>query len=185
MRPIGAAVRFPRPPILPAALLALALASPARATTVSVQPADTLVTVGDTFTVRIVTDAVTDLKAFELIFSFDPTRLQLVGADPGDVLTQSGNPYSAFLVPDDAAPADSAWYDAAMLVGSASGPGILDFFRFKALSIGASGIQCQAVDFRDSQNDRTLPDCVSGAAHVAGAVPARRTSWGRVLGCYR
>jgi hypothetical protein len=163
----------------------LGAAPRARATTVSVQPPDTSVTVGDVFNVRIVTDAFPDLKGFEVIFSYDPTKVQLLGADPGDVLTSSGNPYSAFLVPDNTAPADSAWYDAAMLIGSTQGPGILDFFKFKALHEGDCPIQCQLVDFRDSDNNRTLPACQSGVVHILGPVPMVRTTWGRLKTHYR
>src|SRR6185503_1246379 len=118
-------------------------AQPARAVTVSIDPPDTTVIVGSTFGIRVVTDAFPDLKAFSVIFQYNPSVLQLLGASPGDVLTNSGNPFSAFLVPDFTAPADSAWYDAAMLVGSTSGPGILNFFTFKALQVGVSLIECR------------------------------------------
>lgn len=168
------------------ALLALlALPSLARAVTVSVVPAETTVTIGGSFTLRLVTDAFPDLKGFETIHSFDAGKLQLTGANPGDVLTSSGNPYSAFLVPDTAAPPDSAWYDAAMLVGSTAGPGILVFLNFNAVAVGDSPLQCQLVDFRDSQNVKTVPNCVSGLVHVVGPVPTRKETWGRLKSLYR
>jgi hypothetical protein len=157
----------------------------ARAVTVSIDPPDTTVIVGTTFSVRVTTDAFSDLKAFSVIFQYNPSVLQLVGASPGDVLTSSGNPYSAFLVPDNTAPADSAWYDAALLIGSTSGPGILNFFTFKALQTGVSLIECRLVDFRDSQNVQTLPACVGGRVEVTGPTPARRGTWGRIKTLYR
>jgi hypothetical protein len=159
--------------------------SRAAAVTVSVAPPDTTVLVGSTFSLRIETTAFADLKAFQLIFSFDPTKLQFLGATAGDVLTSSGNPYSLFVVPDYTAPADTAWTDCAMLVGSTSGPGILNFFNFKALVIGDSPVQCQMVDFRDSNNTQTLPACASGIVRVVGPVPVRATSWGRIKIRYR
>lgn len=166
--------------------LALAMAvAPAQAVTVSVQPPDTTVYVNDQFALRIETTAFPDLKGFELIFSYDPTLVQFMGADPGDVLTGSGNPFSAYLVPDFAAPADSIWYDAAMLVGSTQGPGILAFFKFKALAIGDCPIQCRFVDYRDSFNNQTLPDCVGGMVHIISPVPARRSTWGSLKTLYR
>lgn len=167
-------------------LVAAALcASPAVAVTVGPAPADTTVIVGDTFDIRMVTTAFTDLKGFSLIYRYDPAILQLVGATPGDVLTSSGNPFTALLVPDYAAPADSAWYDAAMLIGTTSGPGILNFFRFKALVIGESALECRLVDFRDSQNVQTLPVCTPGRVVVVGPTPARPETWGRIKTLYR
>jgi hypothetical protein len=163
----------------------LALPAWARAVTVSVVPADTTVTIGGSFSLRLVTDAFPDLKGFETIHSFDASKLQLTGANPGDVLTSSGNPYSAFLVPDSAPPPDSAWYDAAMLVGSSAGPGILVFLNFNAVSVGDCPIVCQLVDFRDSNNNRTLPNCVGGMVHIVGPVPARKETWGRIKSLYR
>jgi hypothetical protein len=123
-------------------------------------------------------------KGYELIFSFDPARIQFLGADAGDVLTRSGNPFSFFVVPD-VAPADSAWVDGAMLAGSSFGPGILAFFDFKALTLGDTPVQCQLVDVRDSNSARILPDCVSGLVHVVGSTPVPRPSWGAVKTLYR
>jgi hypothetical protein len=141
--------------------------------------------VGSTFSLRIETGAFADLKAFQMIFMFDPAKIQFLGAGAGDVLTSSGNPYSLFVLPDYVAPADTAWTDCAMLVGSSSGPGILNFFNFKALVVGDSPVQCQLVDFRDSNNAQTLPACNSGIVRVVGPVPVRVTSWGRIKIRYR
>lgn len=158
--------------------------SSAGATTVSVIPPDTTVIVGTSFSLRISTDAFPDLKAFQLIFAFDPTKLQFLGADPGDVLTLPANPFSLFVLSDYVAPADTAWTDCAMLVGSSAGPGILNFYKFKALIVGDSPIQCRLVDFRDSNNAQTLPNCNSGIVRIVGPTPTRRTSWGRLKTLY-
>jgi hypothetical protein len=159
--------------------------SRAAAVTVSVTPPDTTVLVGSTFALRIETGAFADLKAFQLIFMFDPTKIQFLGATAGDVLTNSGNPYSLFVLPDYVAPPDTAWTDCAMLVGSSSGPGILNFYDFKALAVGDSPVQCKLVDFRDSNNTQTLPACNSGIVRVIAPTPVRLTSWGRVKQLYR
>lgn len=166
---------------------ACGFAQSAAAVTVTIEPADTTVCPGDEFEVRAVTTSFADLKGFSLIYQFDPNVVQLLGATPGDVLTSSANPFSALLVPDYAAPADSVYYDAAMLIGSTQGPGILAFFRFKALAAGVSLIDCRLVDFRDSQNVQTLPACVSGqvVVPVICATDVRRSSWGSVKTIYR
>jgi hypothetical protein len=160
---------------------------PAWAGTVSVAPSDTTVNVGDEFALRIVTDAFADLKGADLLFSFDPAKLQFLGADAGDVLTGTGRLYVDYtLVAHGAgADADTILYDAAMLNGATAGPGILVSFRFEALAVGNTPIQCQKVDFRDSNNAITLPDCTGGLVRIVKATPVRVTSWGKVKTFYR
>jgi hypothetical protein len=165
-----------------AALLLIALTPRAGAVTVSVSPADTTVLCGDTLTVRIVTDAFDDLKAYQLVFGFDPAIVEYVGAVAGDVLTMGTMQELADVTP----PVDSVWVDCAQLVGSTSGPGVLAYFKFVGLTEGSSPIQCLQVDFRDSWNVQTLPDCVSGLVRVPKCpVPALSETWGRVKTLYR
>jgi hypothetical protein len=150
-----------------------------------VAPADTTVYLEDEFALRIATGAFADLKGFDLLFSFDPAKLQFLGADAGDVLTGTGRLYADYVVVTHGVSADSILYDAAMLDGATAGPGILVYFRFKALAVGDTPIQCQKVDFRDSNNAATLPDCTGGLVRVLTATPARVASWGRVKTLYR
>jgi hypothetical protein len=172
-------------PVLAAVVFALFPGAPARAVTVSVVPADTSVYLGDEFALRIVTSDFADLKGFDLLFSFDPAKLLFLGAAAGDALTGTGRPYADYVVVTHGAGADSILYDAAMLEGVTAGPGILVYFRFKALAVGATQIQCQTVDFRDSNNDVTLPDCTGGLVDILSATPARPASWGRVKTLFR
>jgi len=165
-------------------LAGLLAAARAGAITVEVSPPDTTVHQGDTLTVRVVTDGGSDLKGYQLVYSFDSNHLQLIDVLPGDVLTGSGGQYADFLVPD-AAPTDSVWFDAACLDGTSAGPGVLMFVRFKAIATGWSPLTCEHVDFRDSQNAQTLPDCLSGEVHIGAPVPVRRTSWGTLKSRYR
>ena len=165
-------------------LAAIVVTAPAGAVTVGPVPADTTVNIGDIFDIRMVTDAFPDLKGFSLIYQYDPVVLELIGASPGDVLTGAGNPFTALLVADYAAPADSAWYDAAMLVGATAGPGILNFFRFRARAIGESALICRLVDFRDSHNQQTLPACTAGRVVVTGPTRSKATTWGKLKAIY-
>ena len=148
--------------------------------TVGVAPADTTVYLGDEFALGIVTSDFAGLKGFDLLFSFDPTRLKFLGADAGDVLTGSGRAFTDYTLVAHGAVADSILYDAAMLDGATAGPGILVSFRFRAIAVGNTPIQCQKVDFRDPNNAATLPDCSGGLVHVLSATPTRAASWGRV-----
>ena len=166
------------------ALMASVPTLPARAVTVTVAPAGTTVMCGIPFTLRITSGVCPDFKGFTLVFSFDPTKLGFLGVEPGDVLTGSGNPLAGCLVPD-TAPPDTVWYDATMLAGSSSGPGILAFFRFQGFAEGESPVQCERVDYRDSNNVQTLPVCVSGPVRITGRTPARAASWGSIETPYR
>lgn len=156
-----------------------------QAAAVVVAPADTAVSVGDDFWIRVEADAFPDLKGYQLIFEFDPTIVQLLGALPGNVLTDSPGAYFGTLVPDVVAPPDSAWYDAAKLTGASAGPGVLVYFHFRALQEGVSPVACRHVDYRDSNNVQTLPGCTSGQIRVVGVTTAEARSWGRVKALYR
>lgn len=157
----------------------------AQAVTVSVSPNDTTVDIGNTFTLRVVTDAFANLKAYQLLFGFNPAILQFTGATAGDVLTGSGNPYTMQVVPDVTAPTDTAHVDCAQLVGTTSGPGVLVYFTFQALAAGNSPIPCDGADFRDPFNVQTIPGCNPGIVRVVSPTPARPMSWGGVKAIYR
>lgn len=168
-----------------AAMMMLGGPRAASGAAVVVAPNDTTVSVGDDFYIRVEADAFPDLKAYELIFQFDPTIVQLMGAVPGDVLTGDGDPHFATLVSDVSAPPDSAWYNAAMLTGSTQGPGVLVYFHFKALQVGVSPLDCRRVDYRDSSNAQSLPGCAGGIIRVMGVTESRKESWGRMKVLYR
>jgi hypothetical protein len=171
--------------ILLLALLVLlgltATAGTSLAVTVSVDPADTSVAVGDEFVVRFLTDTFPDLKGFKLIYPYDASRLQLLSATEGEVLTSPGGAYVAFLNPDITAPADTLWYDAAMLEGAATGPGVLVYATFKALAPGDAAINCGSVDFRDSFNNQTVPACAGAVVHI-GSVATQTIKISQVYG---
>jgi hypothetical protein len=173
-------------PALFAFVLAAALAgSPAAAAQFSLSPDDTTVTVGDTFTLRVVCDAVTDLKGLQTAWAYPPTRLQLQSMTAGNVLTDAGGDWFEFVLPDVVAPADTAWMDAAMLDGSTQGPGVVAYLQFKALIEGDAPIACAFAEMRDSFNVSLAPTCAGGVVHVLGPVPAERRSWGRIKALYR
>ena len=140
-------------------------------------------TIGDTFTVRVVIDAFPDLKGVETIHGYTPGKLLFQSALAGDAI--SGDSYVDFVLPEVEMPPDSVWYNAARLVGSGAGPGIVVFLTFDAEQEGDATISCLFADLRDSQNNQTLPECHGGVVHILGPVPARAASWGRLKQIYR
>jgi len=170
-----------------ACLLVTALAPGARAVTVGVSPADTIMACEDTIVVRVASaDVFPDLKAYQLMFHYDSSILRYLGAEAGDVLTGTGQPFVVEELNDVAPPPDTVWVDCAQLVGSTSCPGVLIYFKFKAIAAGDCPITCLTVDFRDSWNVQTIPDCVGGVVHVTTCpTPARAVTWGSLKTLYR
>lgn len=162
-----------------ATLLATSIAAPAaRAAGFTVVPAETTVTVGDTFTLRVTCDAVPDLKGFQVALHFPAARLQFVAMPAGELLTDPPGDWFATLLPDVTAPADTAWLDAARLDGSVAGPGVLAYLTLKALTTGDAALTCVWAEMRDSNNVPLAPGCAAALVHVVGPVPTVRRSWG-------
>lgn len=173
-------------PILASVLLLLmALAPAAHAVTLTLAPAETTVTVGDPFTLRVLIDAAPDLKGADLIYGYTPGRLTFTAAQVGGALAGLGGSTFDFVLPDVTAPADSVWYDAARLTGTGSGPGVVAFLHFGANTQGNATVNCLNMDLRDSANAPLLPACAGALIHVIGPVPVRPMSWGRLKEHYR
>jgi hypothetical protein len=170
--------------LLVAAGIALSPAG-AGAVTVSLVPSDTTVTIGDDFCVRVTIDAFPNLEGVQLIYSFDSAKIGLQSVSAGDVLTGAPGGFFEVLNPDITAPVDSVWYDAAILSGNSSGPGIIAFFCFQALAEGDAAIVCRRVDLRDSLNQQTLPPCSDAVIHIVGPTAAGNRTWGRLKTIYR
>ena len=144
----------------------------------TVVPAETTVTVGDTFTLRITCDAVADLKGFQTAWAFPAVRLQFAAMPAGELLSDPPGDWFATLLPDVSAPVDTAWMDAARLDGSVNGPGVLAYLTFQALTTGDATVACVQAEMRDSNNVPLAPGCTGALVHVIGPVPVLRRSWG-------
>jgi hypothetical protein len=168
------------------ALMALALSpGSAGAVNVTLVPADTTVGIGDNVCLRVTIDAFPNLEGMQLIYGFDATRLGLVSVTPGGVISGAPGGYVDFQLPDVAAPVDSVWYEAVILTGNTSGPGVLAFLCFQAQAEGDAVVACKRVDLRDSLNHQTFPPCSDSVIHILGPVPTRAASWGRLKTIYR
>lgn len=171
--------------LLATLLLCLAAVPASHAASLSIAPAETTVTVGDPFTLRVVIDAVPDLKGADLIYGYTSGRLTFTGAEVGDALAGLGGSTVDFVLPDVTAPPDSVWYDAARLTGSGSGPGVVAFLHFDSHTQGSATVDCLTIDLRDSVNVPLTPACAGALIHVIGPVPTLPTSWGRLKARYR
>lgn len=177
-----------RCPLLCLTCFALSLCLPvsmARAASLVLAPAETTVTVGDPVTLRVLVDAVPDLKGADLIYGYTTPRLSFITASVGGAISGVGGATFDFVLPDVTAPADSVWYDAARLSGTGSGPGVVAFFTFATHSQGNATVNCLFTDLRDSANQPLVPSCAGALIHVIGPVPTRSTTWARVKAIYR
>ncbi len=156
----------------------------ARAATLTYVPADTSVTLGDHVVLRAVLDAQPDVKGASLAFGWTPSRLSLSSVHAGDVFTSAPS-FTEFTLGDVVAPADSASFDAAALIGSGHGPGVVAFLDFQATALGIAFVDCHGVDLRDSHNNETLPPCTQSIIRILGPVPTRHTRWGELKARYR
>lgn len=160
--------------------VALCSARTASAAVLSLSPADTTVQVNATFTLRVTCDAVADLKGLQTAWSYSALRLQLVSMTAGNVFTDPVGAWFEHTIPDVSAPADTAWLDVARLNGTAQGPGVVAYVRFKALVPGDAPVGCVLAEMRDSQNVSLAPGCSPGVVHVAAPTAVSRPTWGRL-----
>jgi hypothetical protein len=171
--------------ILAAVLLCAAIPTVARAAALTVAPAETTVTVGDSFTLRVLVDAVPDLKGADLIYGYTPGRLTFTAAQVGGAIQGFGGSVFEFVLPDVTAPPDSVWYDTARLSGTGSGPGVVVFLTFLTHTQGNATLNCLFADLRNSANAPISSSCAGGLIHVEGPVPTLPTTWGRLKARYR
>lgn len=162
----------------------MSTATCASAITFSLSPVDTTVGPGEAVVLRLVTNVAPDIKGVSLDWTYSPTRLSFVSAAAGGVITGSGA-FVEFVRHDHASPPDSVGYDAAVLDGTGTGPGVVVFLRFNSHTVGTASITCLSAEVRDSQNIATFPFCTSSTIHVVGPVATRRTHWGDVKRIYR
>jgi hypothetical protein len=168
-----------------AALFCLGFAPQAHAASLVIAPAETTVTIGDPFTVRVLVDAVPDLKGADLVYGYTPGRLTFAGSVMGDAFASGGGDAFEFTYPDVQAPPDSVWYNTARLTGTGSGPGVIVFLTFNTHLDGNANINCLNADLRNSANTPLLPSCAGALVHIIGPVPVRPTTWSRLKAHYR
>ncbi len=171
--------------LLFALLLCPASGSVAQAASLTIAPAETTVTIGDSFVLRVALDGVPDVKGADLLYGYTSGRLSFTSAEVGGALSGTGGSTFDIVLPDVTAPADSVWYNAARLDGTGSGPGVVVFLQFATHTQGNATLNCLNTDLRDSTNAPLTPSCAGALVHVIGPVPVLPTSWGRLKARYR
>ncbi len=140
----------------------------ARAVTVCVVPADSVIPYGAPVTVRVTADGpTTDLKGYSIRLTYAPSVLGSPVTAGGDVLAS----VTHFFVPY-GAPPDTIGFDAAVLVGTTGGPGTLGTFELSGLTPGVSVFHLTFADLRDSHNNQFPVTMCDGKVTVLPPPPA-------------
>jgi Cohesin domain len=156
-------------------LLTLCFASHSIATTINFDPTTTTKSVGDTFSVNVSGETLTDLYAYQFSVVYDPTVLQAIDITEGAFLSTAG---TTFFIPgtiDNVAGLIN--FTGNTLIGAisgASGLGILASIDFKASADGLSGLSLQDVLFLDSNFNEITISASEGSVFVVksdGNVP--------------
>jgi hypothetical protein len=173
---------FPGYRTFQAGLLLVALALPGLAApagaqiNVCVEPADSTIALGDVVTVRVTTDGpMADLKGYLVRLTYNPAVLALGAITPGNVL----DGHLATFIPF-AAPADTAGFDAAVLIGSTDGPGTLGYIQFTGIANGVSDLRIVEVIMRNSLNQSFPVTTCDGRIRVIAPVPVENETWGGI-----
>ena len=129
--------------ILGLALLVGLVSRPALATSMSIEPATSSFTQGDTFTLDIAIADVADLVSFQFDLTFDASLLSATSVDEGPFLGSDGG-FTFFIPGDFTTTPGSITNTASTLIGGTtpgvSGNGVLAHISFTAIGTGTSAL---------------------------------------------
>ncbi len=150
---------------------ACSLAAPAQDTTVKIEPASISVDPGETFSVTVAIENVTDLGGFEFELTYNPARLAATDVVTGPFLGSTGR---AVIEVGPTYGTGSLSYGAISLPPPTEGPngdGGLAFVTFQATSVGTSTLHLQNVKLRSTSVAPITTDTEDGEVTV-GTPPA-------------
>jgi hypothetical protein len=159
VRPVGAAQAGPR---------------------VAVEPSEVTVELGQTFTVKVVVEDVSDLAGYEIHLGFDPAVVELVEVEQGGFLESTGRSIIG-LGPQIDAEAGTVVVGAVSL-GEGPGPeggGELVIFTWRAVDAGESDLDLldERVTLQDTAGGTILLSTADGRVRVgSGAAPTEAPS---------
>jgi general secretion pathway protein D len=141
---------------------------PAHAATIEIAPNPAAAGIGDTFTLDVLANDVTDMFSFQFDLSFDPVLLQASGVTEGPFLATGG---AAFFIPgliDNTAGTIS--FTADTLIGAipgVSGSGTIASVEFQALAVGSSPISTGNILLLDSGFGTIDTTPVNGTVNIS------------------
>lgn len=111
---------------------------------------------GEEFNIYVIADDVEDLVLAHLVLKFDPSKLQAVDANPGEIF-QSYPPAFFKTIDNSGGIVDISISSIGAEPSRFSGTGAIAAIRFKSLSVGESSVDFdRESEFRDSKNKPVL-----------------------------
>jgi hypothetical protein len=163
---------------------AITVAEGRAASEISVWPAATFVSAGDTFELEIVANGdITGLMGFNVTVWYDSLLLQVEGVSEGDLLRDCGYE-TIFRWVNEGVETNVITANGAVLGHTLSGPGPLCTLTFRARALGVSGIQIIASDLRNGTNGSIGHTVENGLVYVDWTIPTERVTWGVVKSLY-
>jgi len=149
--------------------------------TLSVSPNFKSVANGQSFTLDVSVDGISDLYAWQVDLGFDPTLIRADGVDEGPFLTSLGST-TFFIAGDIDNIGGTVSFNANTIIGAdpgVSGTGVLATFHFTALAPGLSSITLFNETLLDSFTQGIAVDVNGGSVEVTapsgGGVPEPST----------
>ena len=135
--------------------------------TVRLDPADSTVEVGNTFTVTVMIDEASDLGAFQFDMHYAPTIVQVEAMTLGNLLASTGRT----VVPAGPSVDNSTGFASfgAFSFGSEPGPGgrgTLALVRLRVVGLGSSALDLQEVQVTDTRANSQAPTVEDGTVVV-------------------
>ena len=165
------------------ALLGLCVAPLSQAATLSFDPPQVAVSPGQHFDLTLMIDGVSDLTGLSVVFTYTSAIIMPIGADPGQIFQTTPCESWLFVYP---ANGDSIQVDEVLLGGcGSSGSGSVARLHFVARASGVTTFAWRSGILRDTKNQDILATWEYARVMVAGPVPVRSTTWGRLKSLYR
>ena len=140
-----------------------------QAGTISVSPASTSVTVGQSFGVTVNVNSIIDLYAYQFDLSFNPAVLQATSITEGSFLDEGGTAATLFFggTVDNVGGTVTTNADSLeTAVTGVSGSGILVAFQFRAIAAGSSQDEISNVFLLDSNLESIDAGIANGTVNV-------------------
>jgi hypothetical protein len=140
--------------------------------TISIQPSPSVVSEGESFSLRVSVDDITDLYAFQFDIGFKPGLLAVTAITEGSFLSSAG---PTFFIPGTVDnPAGQVAFTADTLVGAipgANGNGDLALLQFSALRSGTSAVSLSNTTLLNSALATIAATPSDGMVMIAAPIP--------------
>ena len=144
----------------------------------SVSPADTTVTRGASFDLRVAVNGdFNDLMGYNVTVRIDSSVIRIQSVEEGSLLLSSGHP-AFFCWSNQETAYDSVLVNGAILGGTIDGPGTLFVMRLVAAGCGLSNVRISASELRNGLNSSIDHIIEPGIVRVAGPTDVDFITWG-------